>query len=77
MHNLTWSEFQSSETAAVARLNPTGRASDNGTDASAVDFLSFGTEGGRIDHALHWPLWSAVKYDATSAGAINSTILYS
>ncbi|KAG8993555.1 hypothetical protein FRB93_001934 [Tulasnella sp. JGI-2019a] len=47
------------ETCAVTRLNPSGKADDDGSDSTALDVLGLGTEAGRQDHELHWPLWVA------------------
>lgn len=44
------------ETACVLRLNENGESLDK-DDTSAVDFVGFGTEGGRGgSHEGHWPL---------------------
>lgn len=43
------------ETASVTRLNPSGDALDDGSDTSAVDFVSMGTEQGE-DRSLTTPL---------------------
>lgn len=40
------------ETAAVARLNSGGRATDDGSDESAVNVLLYGTEQGTV-HDVH------------------------
>ncbi|KAK4047386.1 hypothetical protein OIV83_005433 [Microbotryomycetes sp. JL201] len=65
------------ETASVNRLNASGDAFDTGDDATAVDFISMGTEQGRPDHQNHWPLWAAVNHSLTEQGYITSEILYS
>lgn len=44
------------ETASVVRLNENGESLDT-ADTSAVNFIGFGTEGGRDDgHEEHWAL---------------------
>nr|6S82_A Chain A, Beta-fructofuranosidase [Phaffia rhodozyma]6S82_B Chain B, Beta-fructofuranosidase [Phaffia rhodozyma] len=65
------------ETAGVTRLNPAGAAWDNGSDTTAVDFVTFGTEQGRADHQNHWPLWAAVDYEVRDNGSIEAVIAYS
>ncbi|KAJ6486871.1 glycosyl hydrolase [Mycena sanguinolenta] len=61
------------ETASVTRLNEDGESLDL-ADTSAVDFIGFGTEGGRDDHEGHWPLWAMVTYSAGANGSITSNI---
>ncbi|KAL8284210.1 hypothetical protein RQP46_004959 [Phenoliferia psychrophenolica] len=81
--NQSWSQWSGNfginfETATANRLNETGDALDAGEDETAVDFLTFGTEGARdAVHQNHWALWSAVEYAVTDSGVVNSTILYS
>ncbi|KAJ7217489.1 glycosyl hydrolase [Mycena haematopus] len=43
-------------------------------DTSAVDFIGFGTEGGRGGHEGHWPLWAIVTYSAATNGSITANI---
>ncbi|KAK4055900.1 hypothetical protein OIO90_003157 [Microbotryomycetes sp. JL221] len=78
----SWSDWSGNygtnfETASVNRLNASGDAFDAGEDATAVDFISMGTEQGRPDHQNHWPLWVAVNHSVTPEGYITSEILYS
>lgn len=77
----SWSEWSGNfgtnfETASVVRLNASGEAFDDGSDETAVDFISFGTEQGRPDHQKHWPLWVAVNHSVTQNGSVTSDILY-
>lgn len=66
-----------SETAAANRLNASGDALDAGEDDTAVDFLTFGSEGARNEvHQKHWGLWAAVNY-SMSEGNLSTEILYS
>lgn len=72
--NASWSAWSGNygknyEVASVVRLNTKGRADDDGSDADAVDFIGFGTEAGRVDHELHWPLWVAGRYTARANGS--------
>ncbi|KAK7046704.1 cytochrome P450, partial [Favolaschia claudopus] len=61
------------ETASVTRLNEEGESLDP-EDSSAVDFIGFGTEGGRDGYEGHWPLWSMVTYSASTNGSIQASI---
>ncbi|KZP28036.1 glycoside hydrolase family 32 protein [Athelia psychrophila] len=77
----SWSSYSGNfgvnyETASVTRLNASGAALDDGSDATAQDFVSMGTEGGRADHESHWPLWVAVNYTAQANGSVAAQPLY-
>lgn len=77
----SWSEWSGNfginfETAFVARLNETGYANDDGSDDTAVEFIGMGTERGREDHQLHWPLWAAVDYTTNDVGGFTANVLF-
>ncbi|KAJ7512025.1 glycosyl hydrolase [Mycena galericulata] len=62
------------ETASVTRLNEEGESLET-SDTTAVDFIGFGTEGGRGgSHEGHWPLWAMVTYSAEANGSITANI---
>ncbi|KAJ7660076.1 glycosyl hydrolase [Mycena rosella] len=61
------------ETASVTRLNEDGESWDP-ADTGAVDFIGFGTEGGRDGHEGHWPLWTMVTYNGSANGSITANI---
>ncbi|ETW84894.1 glycoside hydrolase family 32 protein [Heterobasidion irregulare TC 32-1] len=63
------------ETAGVTRLNEAGEAFDNGSDATALNLIGYGTEQGRNgSHENHWPLWGAASYSVQSDGSVAAAI---